>query len=92
MKRTYGTIIEHKNKGIDYPSVITVEYEVDNKKYKITETVKLVNKVIKLGFLPIGQKKIPKINCRVGNVITVIYDEKQPEKAYIDGNNGMINC
>lgn len=34
MKRTYGTIIEHKNKGIDYPSVITVEYEVDNKNIK----------------------------------------------------------
>ena len=58
----------------------------------IEQSTTTTNKVIKLGFFPIGQKKIPKINCRVGNVVTVIYDEKQPEKAYVDGNNGMINC
>ncbi len=87
-----GTVIELKNKGLNFPSIAKVEYEVNGKKYQIEETIKLVSKVIKLGFLPIGQKKTSKINCEEGSVVTIVYDEEHPEKAYIEGNGGIINC
>jgi len=91
MKKVNGRIVEFKVKGQDFPSVVKVEYEVDGKKYEITETVKLIGKAIKFGFLPIGQKKIPKIDCTIGNVVSILYDEKYPEKAHIEGNDGIIN-
>lgn len=92
MAKVNGTVIELKNKGIDFPTIARVEYEVNGKKYQIEETIKLVSKVIKLGFLPIGQKKTPKINCKEGSIVTIVYDEEHPEKAYIEGNDGIINC
>lgn len=44
MKRKNSTVIELKSKGLDFPSIIKVEYNVNRQKYNITETVKLVSK------------------------------------------------
>lgn len=92
MKKVSGTVIKLKSKGLDFPSIARVEYEIEGKKYQIEETIKLVSKVIKLGFLPIGQKKIPKIDCKEGTIVTIIYDEDSPEKGHIEGNEGIVNC
>lgn len=87
-----GIVISVKSKGLDWPSVITVEYEINNIKYQIKESIKLKSTIIKLGFLPIGQKKIPKINSTVGAVLQVKYNPNEPSEAYIVGNEGIINC
>lgn len=92
MKRVNGIIIDIKSRGLDHPEVVTVEYEIDGKKYKIKETIKLFNKTIKLGFLPIGQKQIPQIDCKIGNTVTLSYSEEHPENAHIEGNDGVTNC
>lgn len=92
MNETNGIVIDLKIKGIDSPTVATVEYEVEGKKYTIQESLKFENKLIKIGFLPIGQKKVPKVKCEKGKTVVVVYDEKTPQKAYIKGNDGIINC
>lgn len=87
-----GKVISLKSNGLDSPSVITVEYEINNERYQITETVKLKSSVIKLGFIPIGQKKIPKINTKIDSMVKVSYNPNNPNEAYIVGNDGIINC
>ena len=67
-----------------------IEFDTDLK--QIEETIKLVSKIIKFGFIPIGQKKIPKVDCKEGNLVTIIYNEDNPEKGHIEGNDGIINC
>lgn len=89
---TEGTIIDIKSKGLDFPTIITVAYEVQNKQYQISESLKLKNEVIKIGFLPIGQKRTPKIkNIGIGEKVKVSYDTTSPEKAYLSDNKGIIN-
>lgn len=92
MKETIGTVIDLKIKGLDFPTVVEVEYEVDGEKYTIKESLKLKSEAIKLGFLPIGQRKIPKVKCEKGGTVIVVYDEEKPQKGHIKGNDGLVNC
>lgn len=87
-----GKVLSLKSKGIDHPSVVTIEYEVNNVKYQVEETVKLESKVIKFGFIPIGQKLMPKIDTTIGAIVQVRYNPDKPSEAYIVGNDGKINC
>lgn len=87
-----GKVVSLKSKGIDAPSVVIVEYEVNNVKYQLKESVKLESKAIKLGFIPIGQRLIPKINTTVGAIVQISYNPDKPSEAYIVGNEGNINC
>lgn len=92
IESTKGKIISSKNRGLDFPTEIIAEYEVDNKKYQITETAKLKSEVIKLWFIPIGQKKVPKVNITIGSDVKICYNPDNPQEAYIDGNDGIENC
>lgn len=87
-----GKVISLKSKGIDHPSIVTVEYLVNNVKYQVEESVKLKSKTIKLGFIPIGQKLMPKIDTTVGAIVQIRYNPDKPSEAYIVGNEGNINC
>lgn len=49
---TQGIIIEIKSKGIDAPTIIKVQYEVNSVTYEIKETMKLRSEIIKIGFCP----------------------------------------
>lgn len=91
MKETNGIVVDLKIKGIDSPTVVTIEYEVENKKYTIEESLKLKSESIKLGFLPIGQRKVPKVKCEKGGLVVIEYDEKNPQKGHIKGNDGIMN-
>ena len=71
------------------PIRVTVEYEVEGQKYEVTEGLAMKFKTIKLGFLPIGKKKIPKINSKVGSIVDVNYNPEKPSEAYIVGNDGL---
>lgn len=92
MKTVNGTVIDLRLKGSDFPTIATVEYVVDNKKYIIKESLKLRSEAIKIGFLPIGQRKIPKVDCIKGNTVIIEYEEDKPEKGHIKGNDGIMNC
>ncbi|MDI9470366.1 MAG: hypothetical protein QM296_09190 [Bacillota bacterium] len=92
MKETTGTVIERKTRRSNFPAIVRVQYSVDGEVFTIKESLKLKSEVIKLGFLPIGQRKTFKINCHVGDTVTVIYDERRPHKGHIKGNDGWVNC
>ena len=91
-KEVNGIVLDIKIKGIDSPTVVTVEYEVDGEKYVIEESLKLKSEKIKLGFLPIGQRKVPKVKCEKGKNVIIEYEEKSPNKGHIKGNDGIVNC
>lgn len=54
-----GHVKELKIKGQDFPTMISVEYQLAGNTYVVTESLKLKSEKIKLGFLPIGQKRVP---------------------------------
>jgi len=90
---TNGKVVSYKKRsGLDFPDSITVEYEVNNKKYQIEETVKLKSTLIKIGFIPIGQRKVPRLQASVGDIVEVRYNPNKPDKAYIVGNEGIMNA
>lgn len=92
MKEVKGIVLSVKSKGIDNPTVMTVEYKVKKETYKLKETIKLKSEPIKFLFIPIGQKKVPVMEVVKGQEVIVAYDVKNPKKAYIKGNEGKINC
>lgn len=67
-----------------------MEYEVDGNKYQITEELAMEYSAIKIRFLPIGQRKVSKINSKVGSEVEVNYNPDKPEEAYIVGNDGLL--
>lgn len=89
---TFGTIKSLKIKGHDFPTLITVEYQVDGKSFEITESLKLKSEKIKLGFLPVGQKRVSVIgNIEVGSSVKVNYNPSNPLEAFITDNIGKAN-
>ena len=89
---TNGIVIDLKNKGLDFPTIVTVEYEVLGVFYQISESIKYRSEFIKIGFLPIGQKKIPKLGSTVvGSSVRVSYNPDNPDVAYLPDNIGKIN-
>lgn len=87
-----GCVKEFKIKGQDFPTLISVEYQVAGKSYVVTESLKLKSEIIKLGFLPIGQKRVPVMgNTAVGSSATVSYNPNNPAEAFIAYNIGKAN-
>ena len=86
-----GTVMRIVDKGIDSPWVIHVSYMVDGKRYEIKETAKLKSETIKLGSVPVGQRKTFVMESLAeGDKVTVKYDVNRPEKAIIAGNEGVV--
>lgn len=87
-----GHISDRILRGSDFPISISVEYYVNNKLYVITETIKYEKKVIKIGNIPIGQKRVPKIgSIRIDSPILVAYNPNNPQEAYLVENEGCDN-
>lgn len=87
-----GRVKELKFKGQDFPTMISVEYQVVGNNYVVTESLKLKSEMIKLGFLPIGQKRVPVMgNTAVGSSATVSYNPNNPVEAFITHNIGKAN-
>lgn len=87
-----GRVKELEVKGQDFPTMITVEYQVAGNNYVVTESLKLKSEKIKLGFLPIGQKRVPVMgNTAVGSSATISYNPSNPAEAFITNNIGKSN-
>ena len=87
-----GVVKELISQGLDRPTLITVEYQVNGTIYKVTESVKLKTETVKLGFLPISQKKKPVMgDTRVGSLAIISYNPQNPSEAFITHNTGYIN-
>lgn len=88
-----GTIVRLRDMGIDSPTVMYVQYQVNGVTYQIKEGIKLKSSVKKIGFLPIGQIKTPVLpDTRVGTKLVVLYNPQKPSKAYLRDNVGKVNC
>lgn len=89
--QTQGQIERISHRGIDGPWVIAARYTVDGQTYRIKETAKLKSQTIKIGKLPIGQKKTFVLGqiCE-GDFVTILFDEQKPQHALILGNEGVI--
>lgn len=89
---TQGRVVEIQKRGLDFPTIVIVTYEVSGVSYQISESKKYSTEIIKLGFLPIGQKKIPKLGgVLVGDLVSVSYNPACPYMAYLTDNVGKIN-
>lgn len=86
-----GTVVRFRMGGIDCPSSVCVRYEVDGRTYECRETVKLKSELIKIGPVPIGQRKRGKIASRVGSKVRVAYLPSDPSKAILADNAGLMN-
>ena len=88
---TTGRVSKLVNKGLDFPWVIYVTYCVNQKNYQLKETAKLKSSPIKAGDITVGLKKTFVLGpIQEGDTVTILYDEKDPQKAVIYGNNGVI--
>ncbi len=86
-----GKIKKIIDKGMDSSTIIVVEYQVDDENYSVAETLKLKSEVIKLGFLPIGQRKYPAIgSIKIGTIALVNYNPDNPAESFITENEGWI--
>ena len=87
---TIGRVVKLKSKGISFPTVITVQYEVNGEVFEVRETVKKRYEWIKIGFFPIGQRRIPVMgHTAVGSDASVTYNPDRPEESYITYNKGF---
>ncbi|HHU02966.1 MAG TPA: hypothetical protein GXZ91_07530 [Christensenellaceae bacterium] len=90
---TKGRIDRIQHKGLDCPDIVYVSYNVNGVEYSIKETLKLKSEAIKLGGIPIGQRKTYKLGkISEGDYVTVQYDEANPQNAIITDNDGIINA
>ena len=90
---TNGTVTDLKSKGLDFPTIITVEYQVGSEKYSLSESVKMKNgDKIKAGNITVGTQRVPVMGeTRVGTAVTVMYNPEAPEIAYLPDNKGIAN-
>ena len=86
-----GTVVRIRRGGIDRPTSVCVRYEVDGRTYECRETVKLESELIKIGPIPIGQRKRGKIASHVGSQVRVAYLPSDPSKAILVDNTGLMN-
>lgn len=81
---TSGYIKKLKSNGLDFPTMITVEYCVNGIHYKITEPLRYKKELIKFCNFPIGQKHIPTIgNTSIGEKVDIKYNPFKPEESFI---------
>ena len=89
---TSGTVVNIKVKGQDSPTMISVSYMVNGSTYELTESIKLKSEKIKLGFLTIGLRRVPKMgNTAIGSIVRVNYNPDSPAEAYLTDNIGKAN-
>lgn len=96
-KECMGIVKNIEIKGMDFPSVLTIQYEVKGKEYEIKE--KMVMKVSekkKVAFITLGYKTKSLIEIRtgiplnVGSEVKVKYCSSDPSIAFLPDNDDSI--
>ena len=87
-----GTVTNLSRKGIDRPTVVTVEYQANGQLWHVSESLKLRSEAILIGKIPIGQRKTPVLGrVEIGDTLPVRYCPEAPSIALIEGNEGHWN-
>lgn len=84
-----GVVKEVRVKSNDV-TLMTVAYLIDGVEYEIKEKLKYKGEAIKIGPIPIGQRRFPVIGTkRVLDEVDICYNPENPAEAYIVGNVGF---
>ncbi len=87
-----GTVTSLSRKGIDRPTIVTVEYQANGQLWHVSESLKLRSEAIRIGKIPIGQRKTPVLGrVEIGDTLPVRYCPEAPSIALIEGNEGHWN-
>jgi hypothetical protein len=65
-----------------------IHYNVGDKTYRLTETLRTKEEAIKVGEVTVGHKQVPIVKAYVGQSVAIAYDAKDNAKAYWVGNHG----
>ena len=88
---TTGVVERIRRGGADHASYAYVRYCVDGVEYTLRESLKLKSSLIKLGPIPIGQRKTYVLDCGVGSTVRVSYLPSDPSRAILTDNRGIMN-
>ena len=84
-----GVVKEIRVKSNDI-TLIFVTYWVNGQEYELQESLKYTGEAIKIGFLPVGQRRRPVIGLKeIGESIDVSYNPNNPEEAFVTDNVGI---
>lgn len=96
-KKCNGIIKEIVIKGINFPTIICVEYRVDDKIYELGENFTMKKeKNIVVKFIPICYKTKSLIEIKTGikaitvNKVNIKYEESNPNNVYLTDNVGKV--
>ena len=91
--RTEGAVERFRSRGRNTVTLITVTYTVDGKTYRVTESLKYRSEAIRIGRIPVGQRRLPVLGpLAVGDTVPVRYCPEEPALSLIEGNEGFHNC
>lgn len=91
--RCQGEVVALVPHGRHSVTVARVRYEVDGRPYELREPLALRSEAIRLGPVPIGQRKTPKLgSVAPGSRVEVAYLPGDPSRALIVGNDGLMNA
>lgn len=65
-----------------------IHYNVGDKTYRLTETLRTKEEAIKVGEVTVENKQVPIVKAYVGQSVAIAYDAKDNAKAYWVGNHG----
>ena len=86
-KETVAKVVRIYNNQFNEFDVMRVEYLVNGKKYYIEEPIKSYKQLIQWGIVIINNTSFPVIqDLKIGKELTVLYNPKNPKKAYIKEN------
>lgn len=87
---TVGTVVRRRYGGGHHSTVVWVRYEVDGVAYECREGVAMASEAIKVGPVPIGQRKVARIPSKEGSRVRVAYLPEDPSKAILADNQGLM--
>lgn len=91
--RCQGEVVALAPHGRHSVTVARVRYEVGGRSYELEEALALRSEAIRVGPVPIGQRKTPKLgDMRPGREVEVAYLLEDPSQALIIGNDGLMNA
>lgn len=82
-----GRISKIRKARVLCPGFVTVNYEVNDNQFQITERVRTIVKRVRVGGYGVGYRRLPVIkNFVVGAVVTLKVNPNKPKRAYIFDN------
>lgn len=91
--RCSGEVVSLVSRGVQNVTLVRVRYMVGGRAYELEEPLALRSEAIRVGPVPVGQRKTPKLGAVApGSRVEVAYLPDDPAHALIVGNDGLMNA